>query len=351
MKKTLLISDILYYNIDSLLYKKNNITHISITDIRGVNISEYSNILVILNEIMFDNIAKTGDQFDTQFHNDNELLKNQPHLFAENFNKFIKRFPKNTKFIHYGNNSEAEQKSARDYSFEWLEMNPNNYFITSREPSFTHKNMISRLIYLPMIYHFYIDNFYKYPMLDTPIPKNPKYDFITYLGQLHKSDKIQRRLDFLNKIFNDDISKIKYSSDSFSNERWFSKESYFWNMINSLSAKIQIIFETVNPWEKWYNDDWLTEKAMKCFLLSHPYILLLHPKPLSMLENYGFKFPFKCDSIEEYTKQIDYVKNNIDNWIDENKDIFYHNQTNFYNMVNSDELPHQIFIQKILENN
>jgi hypothetical protein len=53
--------------------------------------------------------------------------------------------------------------------------------------------------------------------------------------------------------------------------------------------------------------------------------------------------------LEEYTKQIDYVKNNIDNWIDENQDIFYDNQTNFYNIIKSDKLPPQIFIQKILE--
>jgi hypothetical protein len=298
---------------------------------------------------MFDNIAKTGDSTNVSFHNDNDLLKKHPYLFVENFNKFIKRFPNNTKFIHYGNKSEAEQKSARDYSFEWLEMNSNNYFITSRKSSFNHINMISGLIYLPIIYHFYHDNFYKYPQLYTPIPQNPKYDFITYLGQLHKSDKIQRRLDFLKEIFNNDISKIKYTSDSFSNELWFAKESYFWNMLNSLSAKIQIIFETVNPWEKWYNDDWLTEKTMKCFLLSHPYILLLHPEPLTMLEHYGFKFPFKCDSVEEYTKQIEYVKNNIDNWIEENQEIFYHNQTNFYKMVNSDELPHHSFIEKIIK--
>ena len=349
MNKTLLISDVLYYNIDLVLYKKNNVNHISFDSIHTINVSEYSNIIVIIDELMFDNIAKTGDLTNVSFHNNNDLLKKHPHLFVENFNKFIKRFPNNTKFIHYGNLSEAEQKPARDHSFEWLEMSSNNYFITSREPSFRHKNMISELIYLPIIYHFYSDNFYKYPMLDTPIPKNPKYNFITYLGQLHKSDKIQGRLDFLKEIFNNDISKIKYNSDSFSNELWFAKESYFWNMLNSLSAKIQIIFETVNPWEKWYNDDWLTEKTMKCFLLSHPYILLLHPKPLTMLEQYGFKFPFKCDSIEEYTKQIEYVKNNIDDWIDENQEIFYHNQTNFYKMINSVELPHHSFIEKIIK--
>jgi hypothetical protein len=351
MKKTLLISDVLYYNIDSVLYKKNNVNHIPFDSIHTINISEYSNTIVIIDELMFDNVAKTGDQFDSQFHNDNELLKNQPHLFVQNFNKFFKRFPENTKFIHYGNNSEAEQKSAREYCIEWLEMSSNNYFITSRKSPFNHINMISELIYLPIIYHFYYDNFYKYPQLYTPIPRNPKYDFITYLGQLHKSDKIQRRLDFLKEIFNNDISKIKYTSDSFSNELWFAKESYFWNMLNSLSAKIQIIFETVNPWEKWYNDDWLTEKTMKCFLLSHPYILLLHPDPLTMLEHYGFKFPFKCDSVEEYTKQIEYVKNNIDDWIEENQEIFYHNQTNFYKMIESTELPHHLFIQRILENN
>ena len=97
------------------------------------------------------------------------------------------------------------------------------------------------------------------------------------LGQLHKSDKIKRRLDFLKEIFNNDLSTIKYTSDSFSNERWLGKESYFWNLLNSLSAKIQLIFETVSPWENWYADDWMTEKTMKCFILAHPYIILLPP--------------------------------------------------------------------------
>ena len=350
MDKTLLISDELYYEIDSLLYKQNNINHISITNIGSTNIFDYSNIIVIIDELMFDNIAKTGNAFDSTSHNDNDLLKNQPHLFVENFNKFCKRFPKNTKFIHYDNNSEAQQKSAARYSFEWLEMNPNNYLITSREISFTHKNMISGLIYLPIIYHFYFDNFYKYPILHTPIPTNTKYDFITYLGQLHKSDKIKRRLDFLKEIFNNDLSTIKYTSDSFSNERWFNKESYFWNLLNSLSAKIQLIFETVSPWENWYADDWMTEKTMKCFILAHPYIILLPPKPLTMLEEYGFKFPIKCSSIDEYKTSIDYIKNNIDEWIEKNTHIFIHNQENFYKMINSTNLPHHIFIQKIITN-
>lgn len=350
MDKTLLISDELYYEIDSLLFKQNNINHISITNSRGIDISKYSNIIVIIDEMMFDNISKTGNEFDSSFHTNNEMLQKQPDLFFKNFSIFYCRFPKNTKFIHYDNNSEAQQKSAARYSFEWLEMNPNNYFITSREMSFTHKNMISGLIYLPIIYHFYHDNFYKYPILHTPIPSNTKYDFITYLGQLHKTDKIKRRLDFLKEIFNNDLSTIKYTSDSFSNERWFGKESYFWNLLNSLSAKIQLIFETVSPWENWYSGDWMTEKTMKCFTLAHPYIILLPPKPLTMLEEYGFKFPLKCSSIDEYKISIDYIKNNIDEWIEQNTPIFIHNQENFYKMINSTNLPHHIFIQKIITN-
>lgn len=349
MSETLLISSELYYKTDLLLYKTNNINHICITNLRGINISNYSNIIVIIDELMFDNISKTGEMFDSSFHTNNEILQKQPDLFLKNFNSFFDRFPKNTKFIHYDNNSEAQQKSVARYIFDWLEMNPNNYYITSREISFTHKNMISDLIYLPIIYHFYFDNFYKYPILHTPIPTNTKYDFVTYLGQLHKTDKIERRLDFLKQIFNNDLSKVKYTSDSFSNETWFNKESYFWNLLNSLSAKIQIIFETVNPWEKWYDDDWMTEKTMKCFILAHPYIILLPPKPLNMLEEYGFKFPIKCNSIDEYKTNIDYIKNNIDEWIEKNRYTFIHNQENFYKMINSTNLPHHIFIQNIIK--
>ena len=56
MNKTLLISDFLYYNIDLVLYKKNNVNHISFDSIHTINVSEYSNIIVIINELMFDNI-------------------------------------------------------------------------------------------------------------------------------------------------------------------------------------------------------------------------------------------------------------------------------------------------------
>ena len=76
--------------LNSLIYQKNNVTHISFNNIRDINIYDYSNIIVILDEVMFDNIAKTGDEFESKFHDDNELLKKQPHLFVENFNKFFK---------------------------------------------------------------------------------------------------------------------------------------------------------------------------------------------------------------------------------------------------------------------
>jgi hypothetical protein len=353
MEKKVLISKKEYHKIDFLLYEKNNVDYLDITNFSEYKEIDYENIICILDSIMFDNISKTGHPFNPTFHRSNDFFEKNPNVFFDNFNTFYKNFPTHTKFILYDNDVESIQPSIQKNVLNWLEISSNNYFITSRHFSFSHTNMIQRLVYLPIIYSFYLQNFYKYPMLQIPDVQNTKYDFVTYLGHTTKLQKIESRLKFLNEIFNYDLSKVKYKDlncvddDIMGNK----KEGHFWNLLNSLSAKIQVIFENSSPEAVWDSYEFLTEKTMKCLVSSHPYILLLPPRPLIMLEDHGFKFPIKCNNIEEYTKEIDYVKHNIDKWIEENKQTFYDNQTNFYEMISSTELPHHIFLEKILNNN
>jgi hypothetical protein len=353
MENPLLISKKEYHKIDFLFYEKNNVDYLNLTNFSQYSNLKNENIICVLDNTSFDNISTIADPYNGTFHNSINFFEKNPNIFIDNFNNFYKNFPKHTKFILYDNESESLNSTLKKILLDWLEMSSNNYFITSRQFSFTHANMIQRLVYLPIIHSFYFQNFYKYPMLEIPVVQNTKYDFVTYLGHTTKPEKIESRLKFLKKIFNYDLSKVKYKDlncvddDVMGNK----KEGHFWNLLNSLSAKIQIIFENTNPDALWSSYDFLTEKTMKCLVSSHPYILLLPSNALIMLEEYGFKFPIKCNTISEYIKEIDYVKHNIDKWIEENRQTFYNNQTNFYKMIESVELPHHIFLEKILSKN
>jgi hypothetical protein len=121
-----------------------------------------------------------------------------------------------------------------------------------------------------------------------------------------------------------------------------------WNLVNSLSAKIQLIFENMWHMQSFnINRYFLTEKTMKLFLLPHPYIVFLPDFILESLKNYGFKFSY---SGNDYNSLIRCVKEDIDKWITKNESDFYHNQTLFYNMVNSTELEHHLILEKIIKN-
>jgi hypothetical protein len=256
MKKTLLISDDIYYKIDSLLYEKYDITHISIEQLNQFDVFSFENVIFIIDSLMFDVIGKTGYSSVTPaYHNDIFTEDNDfnLNLFFKNFNHFYKNFPTYTKYILYDNNIEALGVCNSKFMTQWLEMYPNNYLISSRLLNYIHKNSISELIYLPVIYSFYLLNFYKYPMLEIPIIKNTKYDFITYLGHTTKLDKIQYRLNFLRQLFDNDLTKIKYKDFNIVDDELMGnkKEGHLWNLLNSLSAKIQIIFETSVPECEW----------------------------------------------------------------------------------------------------
>ena len=66
------------------------------------------------------------------------------------------------------------------------------------------------------------------------------------------------------------------------------------------------------------------------------------------LREYGFRFQ---DS-DNYAETINYISNlckeDIDEWVDNNRPIFNHNKDLMYNMVFDSDLPHIKFLEKII---
>jgi ABC-type lipoprotein export system ATPase subunit len=82
MNDTLLISNEFLCKIDSLFFDENNIEGVSInleyelTKLLKSNLdSKYKNIIVLLNDLMFDNVSKTSNLFDASKHNINDLFE------------------------------------------------------------------------------------------------------------------------------------------------------------------------------------------------------------------------------------------------------------------------------------
>jgi hypothetical protein len=363
MNDTLLISNEFLCKIDSLFFDENNIEGVSInleyelTKLLKSNLdSKYKNIIVLLNDLMFDNVSKTSNLFDASKHNINDLFEKDSELFFKNFTNFFERFPKNTKFILIDNNPESPVKPIPQFVSDWLKSYSNTYFISCRFNNINHDRSLTGITYLPLIYSFYEQKFNNFPKLDYGRPCNTNQTFITFLGHSEKTDKIKRRLNFLEGILKDGLEQVKYETDS--NKKlglkYFEQPARFgheWNLLESLSVKIQLIFETIDPLVEYHNEYFFSEKTMKLFLLPHPYFLLSHGSALLHLEKFGFEFPDKCFSYSEYENTINYILNNSDEWVDKNIHIFYKNQNIFYEIVNSTELHHHLFIKNIIQPN
>lgn len=309
-----------------------------------------SNFIIFLHDSLFKHILTNNDTSKTI----------NTEINFDNFKKYFNKLPINTKYIYFDNNGET---SPYPITFElindWLKVSNYHYFISSRYRRITHSNAIVGLSYLPILYMFWQQNFIKFPMLEYSKPSNPKYNYITYLGQSYKKDKIEGRLELLNMLFDGNLNNIKYKSDGFEiTENLFGqgKPAHFWNILNSLSAKIQIIFETID-WQSKHNilqydidSYFFTEKIMKCFILPHPYILIVNKKWLNELEEFGFKFPpsTKAETTLELKEVFKNINTNIDLWIDENMEYFEHNQKTLYELSKSINLPHHNFLNKLL---
>jgi hypothetical protein len=345
------IVDQYYKIIDNNFFVKNNIKVIyvetqNIHNFISKNYEYYKKIFLFLNESDFYFLNSTGNlSINTNF-NEN---------YKSNWDSFLNTLPKNLSVIFLDNSPETLHPIQMEHIVYFLNSNENTYLISSRCGSINHNRSITNLIYLPLLFSFYQHNFYKYPKLYYSKPSNSKYDFITYLGQGYKTSKIDVRKNELNFFLSYDLSKTKFKEEiGFEiNEDNMGPSSpgHFWNLFNSLSAKIQIIFENLFSNQVFDDYYFLTEKTMKSFITPHPYVLMLDSTIISELENFGFKFSYKCNSIVDFQNLFNNIKEDIDKWINNNKDDFYHNRDNLFEMASSTELPHHIFLEKILNNN
>jgi hypothetical protein len=361
MNDFLVVCSDFQYTIDFNFYEKNNFNHLKFNNlndyeflIKDFNFENFKNILIILDDVMFDSICKTSNPFNTDLHNSFKLDEIEDETFFKNFNIFLKNFPNNTKVILYDNNIEIPQKSIVKFISKWIEMRDNNYFISSRFDSIAYENSITALVYLPIIFSFYLLNFNRYEKLDYSFPSNPKYNFISYLGNSINVDKINYRFIFLKALLKDKINELKHEKDS--NKKIGLKylvqhkgEGHYWNLLDVLSAKIQLIFETIHPTIKYHDHYYFSEKTMKLFLLPHPYFLFVHGTALEKLEEFGFKFSEKCFSHYDFIKTLENLTNDIDGWIEKNNNIFKSNQENLYKIVDSTTLNHHLFLEKIIK--
>ena len=325
-----------FKKINKLFLEKNNINTFEINkclklknqlnDILNKSLDKYNSIFVILNETYAE-----------------EILKDDTFLYTKIIDSKVK-------FIYLDDTPEAGFSEENIINF--LSKSDRFFVISSRFINLKHDRLYNNLVYLPILFSFYYLNFSNFPKLDYSSPKNPKYDFITYLGHSHNNEnKINQRFNFLKYILDGDLSNVKYKEyDNFvMSHETMGPESigHAWNMVNSFSAKIQLIFE--NMWHKQHHNDryFLTEKIMKLFLLPHPYVVFLPDFILESLTKYGFKFSYDNT---DYKNLLKFIKEDIDGWITKNESDFYHNQTVFYNMVNSTELDHHLILKKIINN-
>lgn len=350
----LLICTPIFKKINELFLEKNNIEYIEMHTSKikidlenGFELEKYQkydSIYVILDEVFFEQIINANhtnsivdDDFDT----------------TENWKKFIEKIDPRVHFIYVDGTPESAFSGKKIMNF--LDSSDKCFVISSRYITLNHERLYNNIIYLPMLYSFYHLNFSYFPKLDYSPPMNPKYDFITYLGETYKINKIEQRFQFLKYVLNDDLSKLKYKEyDNFSissHNMGPNQLGHAWNLINSLSAKIQLIFENMvllsdNSYNSEVKDRYfLTEKLMKLFLLPHPYVIFLPEFIIESLKKYGFRFSYNG---RDYKTLISNIKKDIDGWITENKSDFYNNQEVFYNMVGSIELEHHLVLKKII---
>ena len=229
----------------------------------------------------------------------------------------------------------CEMITSRDFQFQ------SKYF------DFTSNGFHLNNTLLPLLgFYFRLhDKLYIHPTLPEFENTQKKYDFISYTGLSHSINKtanwrryILSKIDFLDKSiflpnsfdFNQNYIKrtITNNEPNHGSFNWFS-------LIESESAKIKIVFETVNPIDSVENyDNFLTEKTLKCFLHSQPYFILMPKKHRILLKKLGFLFPEPGDTVDEQINYInDVCKNDLDDWIDDTKHIFIHNKTLFNDIL------------------
>lgn len=236
-----------------------------------------------------------------------------------------------------------------DTLIDFLSYGGNTYLISQKRNWLNHSRAIVDLTYLSLLYTFYALQMDRQPRLKYSSPSNPTYDFRVYLGK--EEDKRKQRLKTLVKFFGGAINRrkvmyednVNFDVDVCHPTHW----GIMWPLVDQLDSKVTLVFESIHPGGSPadLNGYFFTEKLTRQFYFPHPYVLLTNHKVLERLEEYGFKFSY---TNEDFVNVIRTIQDDVDGWIEKNKGDFYHNQSNFYKMINSMELPHHLFLDKII---
>jgi len=257
----------------------------------------------------------------------------------------------------YLNKNHDEYKRLLDV---WLK-NSNHYFISQRFHDYIHPNCVTGKLHYSLFYYFSrFELFFKQP-IQIPSSSNASNEFITFLGKSKEMYDI--RFNFLNKILNNNLNNCKYNhgdsnllNDGYSENKLYFKDVYniFWNILQSLNGKINIIFETLhlNFFEDYYSQSTLksgfvTEKTLRALITPNPSILIVDTDVISYFKKIGFKFPYDgFNTLDEVSSFINNIKIiGIDKWVSDNKVFFEHNSkllwkimfdkdTNIENIIN-----------------
>lgn len=224
--------------------------------------------------------------------------------------------------------------------------------------------IITNEIQLPLFYYFYhlSDNLFLQPILPEFSLKDKKYDFISYCGlatdynsKQEWRTKILGNIDFGNKrLYLPQSYKnrkpiqgmmeefIGWPTNNFGSYNWFS-------LIESEQAKIKIVFETQSPDDIPDNIySFISEKTLKCFLHNQPYFIFLKKIHREKLEEIGFKFvgPSDENELTEYISNL--CEGDIDEWIEEHKDVFIHNKSLLYQLIYDTNNKHTTLLEKLI---
>ncbi len=302
--------------------------------------------------------------------------------FGKDNMKDVRRFlNKNTIFVILDDIGEYSFKFDAAEIYDWVESNDKNYLITQRYPIIkSHERILNNQVYLPLFYYFIdVNDFLFY---HPPLPKfdyqkvDTKYDFMCYLGKDSEvADGKPWRKEFIDKIDwkNRSIwypSTFSSLTDRHKLLRQYVKQTHsdrvadygqymLTSLLESLDVKVKVVFESFELIEpeldgtyrdSQVNQQFLTEKTLKCFLYTQPYILILNENSHRLLTEFGYKLPFPSYQ----NGLLDFINNlmegdNLEKWIKSSIESFEHNYEVFYHSIKDDTLPYIQFFKKILK--
>jgi hypothetical protein len=283
-----------------------------------------------------------------------------------------------TKFIILDDIGEYSFEFDRHQIYDFVNSNPNNYFISQRYINIeAHERILNNQSYLPLFFYYFNINEFLYihpnlPNFDFQRITNQKYDFICYLGKdAWVADDKPWRGQFMDKIdfkdkklltpntFHSLTSKNELLREYVENRYDLRFSDYGEYLVTSLfecmDAKVKLTFESFQILiDGEYHDNdvdqqFLTEKTLKCFLFTQPYIIVLNKDQHSLLEHFGFKLPFPSyqNGLIDFINNL-MVDDNLDMWIQESNTSFKHNQSHLNNLLTDSTLPVATFFENLL---